>query len=64
MTKKCNRSRANVIKRFCTYFKIFRNELVFVLGKAFQPSLMFVGKAGCLFITLHFLCNLQMEPIR
>jgi hypothetical protein len=64
MTKKCNRSRADVIKRFCPYFTIFRNELLFVLGKAFQPSIMVVGKAGCLFLTLRFLCNLQMEPIR
>ncbi len=36
----------NVIKLFCPLFMDFRNKLVFVPGKLFQHSLMFVGKAG------------------
>ncbi len=37
----------NVIKLFCPQFTDFHNKLdCFVPGKPFQPSLMFVGKAG------------------
>jgi hypothetical protein len=36
---------ANVIKRFVRNFRNSHNKLVFVLGKPFQPSLMFSAKA-------------------
>jgi hypothetical protein len=37
---------SNVIKLVCPKFTNFRHKLVFVTGRPFQPSLMFVGKAG------------------
>jgi hypothetical protein len=40
--------RANVIILFCSLFTNFRSKLVFIRGKLFHPSLMFVGKPSAL----------------
>ncbi len=40
--------RANVFILFCSLFTNFRSKLVFIRGKLFHPSLMFVGKTSAL----------------
>jgi hypothetical protein len=46
-------SEPNVIKLFTFVIYGFRNKLVFVPGKGFQPSIMFGDKAGAYPIGLH-----------
>ncbi len=42
---------------FCPQFKNFRNKLVFVPGKPFQPGLMIAGKAGAYPSEAAFRCS-------
>jgi hypothetical protein len=48
---------ANVVKLICPQYTDFRNKLVFVLGRPFQPSVMFVNKARVYLNEALFRCS-------
>jgi hypothetical protein len=48
----------NVIKLFTVVsYELSQSARAFVLGKPFQPSLIFAGKAGVYPIEAHFRCS-------
>ncbi len=47
----------NILKLSCPLFTNFRNKLAYGPGKPFQPSLMFVGKAGACLSEVAFSCS-------